>query len=450
MASFVIDSKMFCNQYGTPEMRAVFSDEQLVQNWVDCWAALAEAEESLGIVPEEAAKHIRECAKWENMDMDSIREGFVTTSHPLMPQIREFERVCGKKAGGWIHWGATTQDIMDTAVVMQIRDAHKIITDQAKALLRICLERAKENKNVAMAGRTHGQHAVPITLGYKIAIWADEFGRHLERLEEGESRYLTGQLAGAAGTLASLGEQGLEVQDRMCRILGLHTPVSTWHVARDGFAEFASTVAIIAGTVGKIANEFINLERTEICELEESFSMGKVGSSTMPHKRNPMVCENILATCRIVQANAVLSYGAMIQEHERDMSFWQTEWSYIPQICIMLDGAMSMMKEILNSMIVRKEQIHKNLYMTRGLIVSERVMLTLGQYLGRQDAHDVIYEATMKAFEEDRMLKEVLKEDERVTSKISEEVLDEVLEPMNYTGCCHKMVDRVVAKWESI
>lgn len=339
---------------------------------------------------------------------------------------------------------------MDTAVVLQIKDAHKIITERVKELLRICLQRAKENRDIVMAGRTHGQHAVPVTLGYKIAIWADEFGRHTERLDEGKKRYLVGQLAGAAGSLASLYEQGLAVQAGMCKNLGLGVPVTTWHVARDGFAEFASTVSMIAGTVGKIANEFINLERTEICELEEGFSMGKVGSSTMPHKRNPMVCENILATCRVVQANAGLSFGAMIQEHERDMSFWQTEWSYIPQMCIMLDGAMTMLKEILGSMIVRKEKIHENLYMTKGLIVSERVMLTLGKYLGRQDAHDVIYEGSMKAFEQNRLLKDVLKEDSRVTSKISDEILDDVLEPMNYTGSCGKMVDQAVAKWGNI
>lgn len=450
MGSFVIDSSMFCDQYGTPAMRDVFSDQQLVQKWLDIWAALAEAEAQVGVIPAEAAEHIRSCADYKNIDMDEIREGFLRTSHPLMPQIRCFEKVCGKKAGGFIHWGATTQDIMDTAVVLQVKDAHKILGAQVKELLRLCLDRARENQNVVMAGRTHGQHAVPITLGYKIAIWADEFGRHLERLDQGKERYLVGQLAGAAGTLASLGDDGLEVQKRLCAILGLGVPVTTWHVARDGFAEFASTVAMIAGTVGKIANEFINLERTEICELEESFAMGKVGSSTMPHKRNPMVCENILATVRIVQANAALSFGAMIQEHERDMSFWQTEWSYIPQICIMLDGAIEMMKTILKNMIVHKDRIRHNLYMTKGLIVSERAMLTLGHYLGRQDAHDVIYDGSMTAFEEDRMLLDVLLEDERVTSKISEEVLRELLEPVNYTGSCAKFVDRAEEKWGRI
>ena len=178
--------------------------------------------------------------------------------------------------------------------------------------------------------------------------------------------------------------------------------------------------------------------------------MGKIGSSTMPHKRNPMVCENILATCRIVQANATLAFGAMIQEHERDMPFWLTEWSYIPQICIMLDGAMAMLKQILEGMIVRKDHIRRNLYMTKGLIVSERVMLTLGKYIGRQTAHDVIYEASMKAFDEDCLLGDILKKDERVTSRIPAEVLEEVLEPMHYTGSCGKMVDQVVAKWGNI
>ncbi len=450
MAAFVFDSELFSDQYGTQAMRRVFSDEQLVQNWLDCWAALAQAEAALGIVPQEAAEHIASCAKSESMDMNAIREGFAKTCHPLMPQIREFERVCGIKAGGWIHWGATTQDIMDTAVVLQLRDAHKIIVEQTKVLLRLCLERAQENRDVVMPGRTHGQHAVPITLGYKIAIWAAELGRHLERLEEGKKRYLVGELAGAAGTLASLGKQGLAVQEGFCHNLGLGVPLTTWHVARDGFAEFASSIAMLAGTVGKIANEFINLERTEICELEEGFSMGKVGSSTMPHKRNPMVCENILANCRLIQNSATLGFGAMIQEHERDMSFWQTEWSYLPQICLLADNVLRQLQGILQGMLVRREQIKHNLYFTKGLIVSERVMLTLGQYLGRQAAHDVIYEASMKAFEENRLLEDVLKADARVTSRISKEILDEVLEPMNYTGCCGEMVDRVVSRLKDI
>ena len=450
MASFVIDSEMFRDQYGTEEMRAVFSDTQLVQNWLNAWVALSKAEAEIGIIPQEAADHIRESAKAADMNMDTIREGFFKTSHPLMPQIREFERVCGKEAGEWIHWGATTQDIMDTAVVLQIKDAQVVIEKHVKELLRLCLKHAVEYKDVTMAGRTHGQHAVPITLGYKIAIWADELGRHLERLAQGKERYLVGELSGAAGSLASLYEYGLTVQDKYCKNLGLNTPTITWHVERDGFAEFASIVSMIAGTVGKIANEFINLERTEICELEEGFTMGKIGSSTMPHKRNPMVCENILATCRIVQANATLSFGAMIQEHERDMSFWQTEWSYIPQICIMLDGAMEMMKGILEGMIVRMDHIEKNLYMTKGLIVSERVMLTLGKYIGRQTAHDVIYEASMKAFDEDCLLGDILKQDDRVMSRIPVDVLEDVLEPKNYTGSCSKMVDQVAAKWGNI
>lgn len=450
MAAFVIDSNLFRDQYGTEKMRAVFADEQLLQYWLDCWVALAQAEAGLGIIPAAAAQHIKECASWERLNQDTIREGFLSTSHPLMPQIREFERVCGKQAGGWIHWGATTQDILDTATVLQLRAAQELIVKQLQELLRSCLQQAQAHRDTVMAGRTHGQHAVPITLGYKLAIWAAELGRHLERLEEGKKRYLTGQLGGAAGTLASLDEQGLAVQREMCKILGLAVPLTTWHVARDGFAEFASIISMIAGTVGKIANEFINLERTEICELEEGFTAGKIGSSTMPHKRNPMICENILANCRVVQANASLGFGAMLQEHERDMSFWQTERSYLAQICIMLDGSMEMLKGVLHSMLVKEKHIKKNLYLTRGLIVSERVMLTLGQYLGRQDAHDVIYDASMKAFEEDRLLKEVLKEDKRVTDKISNEVLDEVLEPMNYTGRCGKMVDQVIAKLSSL
>ena len=387
MSSSLIDSEMFKDQYSTPEMRAVFSETAQTQSWLDCWVELAKAEAKHDVIPAEAAREIAQKAHAENIDMDAVRAGFKKTSHPLMPQIRAFTKICNSEAGGYIHWGATTQDITDTGMILQLKNAQDIIESQLETLLQAVLAKADQYKRCVAAGRTHAQHAVPITLGYKFAIWADELGRDLARLQHDRRSYFVGQLGGAAGTLASLFDKGIAVRDDFCKELGLASPTITWHVSRDRLANFSSDLAIAASTIGKIANEIINLQRTELEEVEEGFQMGKVGSSTMPQKRNPMICESIYANVRLIKNQANLGFEAMLQEHERDMSFWQTEWLYLPQMCFLLSGTIKMMQQVMGQMIVHKDNIEHNLNLTNGLIVSERVMLDLGRYIGRQNAH---------------------------------------------------------------
>lgn len=447
MASGVVDSELYRGLYVSEEMRDIFSDESLLQKWLDAWVALAQAEAEIGVIPEEAALKIKEHAKLENFDMQVIREGIMDTTHPLIVQIREFTKVVGGKAGGYIHWGATTQDIMDTAVVLQMKEAQEVLLNQLHEYLDTLLNLAREHEDTIMPGRTHGQHALPITLGYKIAIWADEIGKHIERLEEGEKRYLMGSLSGAAGTLASIKENGLVVQEKYCNYLGLHQPIITWHVQRDGFAEFASIIAMISGTIGKIANEIINLQKSEIGEIEEGFKQGQVGSSTMPHKRNPMICEYVVGLTRLVQRNASLGFDGMIQEHERDMTFWTTEWAYIPQICMFTSGAIEQMQGVLERFIVHKDKMERNLNLLQGLIVSENLMLRLGEHIGRQVAHDKIYDVSMKAFEEGRPLVEVALKDDEITRYLSEEDIRTHLDPKSYIGICSQLIDRVERKW---
>ncbi|MEK5230593.1 adenylosuccinate lyase [Lysinibacillus sp. FSL K6-0232] len=448
MGSFVIDSELYKGIYVSTEMSNVFSDKSLLQKWLDAEAALAQAEAEIGLIPKEAATEITKKAKYKYLDMKTIQKGIVDTSHPLITLIRELEKLCDGDAGGYVHWGATTQDIMDTAVVLQMKDAQQILISQLNKFLKTCLSLAEQYKETIMPGRTHGQHALPITLGYKIAIWADEIGRHIERLKDGEKRYLLGQFAGAAGTLASISEYGLQVQEKYCDILGLGQPTITWHVERDGFAEFSSIVAMISGTIGKIANEIINLQRSELGEIEEGFDMGKVGSSTMPHKRNPMVCEYVVGLTRIVQRNASLAFDGMIQEHERDMTFWLTEWSYIPQICILTSGGLEQMQGVLEGMIVHEENMERNLNLLQGLIVSENLMLKLGEFVGRQVAHDYVYEISMKAFESKRPLVDVALENEQVMKHFTPEQVCEYLNPKSYIGLCTTFVNQVIAKWD--
>ncbi|AIC94392.1 adenylosuccinate lyase [Shouchella lehensis] len=445
-----IDSLLFKDQFGTEEMREIFADETLLQHWLDAEAALAQAEAELSLIPPEAAEEITKKANVSNMDFDVIRKGMKDTSHPLITVIRELEKACDGDAGGYVHWGATTQDIIDTGLALQVKSAHQLLLKQTQQLLTTCLDLSESHKGTLMPGRTHGQHALPITFGYKVSIWADELGRHIERMNQGAERYLYGQFGGAAGTLASLGKDGLAVQERYNRILGLHQPTVTWHAARDHYAEFSMVVAMISATTAKIANEIINLQRTEIGELEEGFEMGKVGSSTMPHKRNPMICEYIVSLSHVVRKKASLGLDCMIQEHERDMAFWQTEWSYLPEVCILTSGGIDQLQGVLKNLIVHEERMKENLHVTKGLIVSENVMLGLGKYVGRQKAHDIIYDASMKAYEEDRPLEELLLENDYLLTFMDKSTIQAYTDPTTYSGLSEQFVERVLEKWRPI
>lgn len=447
MASSLIDSELFKDQYSTSEMRSVFSERAQIQSWLDCWVALAKAEAANGVIPQKAAEEIEKRANANNIDMDYVREGFVKTSHPLMPQIRAFTKLCSPEAGGYIHWGATTQDIMDTGMILQLRNAQDILEKQLVHLLDQILEKADKYKDLPEAGRTHAQHAVPITLGYKFAIWADELGRDIKRLKYDRKEYFAGNFGGAAGTLASLFDKGIAVRNDFCKNLGLAQPLITWHVSRDRLANFSSDIAISASTIGKMANEIINLQRTELEEVEEGFQMGKVGSSTMPQKRNPMICENIYANVRLIKNDAQLGFECMEQEHERDMSFWQTEWKYLSEMCLVFSSVIKMMSQVMDQMIIHKDNIEHNLNMTNGLIVSERVMLDLGRYIGRQNAHEVIYEDAQKAFNDNIPFLSVLENDQRVTKDVDDQTLKEMLDPAKYIGSCVQMVDDVEKAW---
>jgi len=318
MASHILDSQFLKDLYGTPEMRAVFDDIHLLQKWLDAEVALAQAEAELRIIPEAAAAEITRSAHAGQLDLPRLKLLIDQTVHPIVPVIRVLQQACNEDAGEYIHWGATTQDIMDTAMILQIKEAMAILEERLVGFADVLSDSAMKYRDVPMAGRTHGQHALPITLGYKIAVWLAEVDRHRDRLAQIKPRLLVGEFGGAVGTLASVTESGLQIQQGMMKRLGLGVPIISWHTARDNLAEFAAVLSLIAATMGKIAHEIISLQRTEIAEVEEPFNEGKVGSSTMPHKRNPMLCEAILALARLVMRNTPAAMDAMIQEHERD------------------------------------------------------------------------------------------------------------------------------------
>lgn len=444
MPAHPIDSLFFRDLFGSVEMRTVFDDINLLQKWLDYEAALARAEAAVGLVPAEAAVEITRAAQAQSFDTDAIKRGVDKTVHPLVSVIWQLSELCSGDAGRYVHWGATTQDVMDTAIVLQIKDAYPLFEMALNDLIAAAGKLAHDYRETPMAGRTHGQQALPITFGFKVAVWVAELKRHRERLAACKARVLVGEFGGAVGTLASVSEKGIEINAKLCAELGLNVPEIAWHTARDNFAEFTTIITMICATLGKIAHEIIEMQKVEFGEAEEPFEMGKVGSSTMPQKRNPMICEAILTLARLTRHHVSTAVDAMFHEHERDWSSFQMEWVYIPEVCVMTHGALLMMQRVLSGLIVYPENMLRNLHATNGLLLAERVMLTLGTHIGRQRAHDIIYDAAMHSFEQHTPFAEILKLNPEVAAHLSPETIDSLLDPVQYTGLSAAFVDRVV------
>jgi len=444
MNAHIIDSRILGDFFGTREMKKIYSDENLVQKWLVVEAALAKVQAELNIIPEAAAKDIQEKSNVENLDMEKLREEIMFTAHPIVPVINQLNKICEKGYGQYIHWGATTQDIMDTGAILQMKEAIQIIDSEIKEVMDNLLNLAKEHKGTVMIGRTHGQQALPITFGYKVAIWLDEVNRHLERLKEMKSRVLKGQFSGAVGTLASLGDQGLTIQEKLMMELGLNTGLTAWHNSRDGLAEIGMFMGMLTGTMAKIAKEIVNLQKTEFNELEEPFNMGKVGSSTMPHKKNPMLCESVISLSRIIRKNSNLLLEGMIHEHERDMVAWMVEWEAIPEIFVLSSANLATINAVLSDLKVNEDIMYSNVFITEGLIASETVMLALGKEIGRQESHDLIYQIAMEAQQQNREFASMLIENEEVKLYLDKEEIKRLLEPKASIGFSEDMTERVI------
>ena len=444
MNAHVIDSRYLNDLFGTEELRRVFADTYQLQCWLDFEAALARAEAAVGLIPAAAADEISRKARAELIDLAALHEGVNFTGHPLISLVRQLADLCEGDAGRYVHWGATTQDVTDTGLMLQAKAAHALILRDLQALADALADLARRECDTLMPGRTHGQHATPITFGFKVAVWLDEVRRHIERMTQLAPRVFVGEFAGAATTLASVGEAGLEIQRRLMADLGLGVPAIGWHAARDRFAELGATLAMIAATMGKIAHEVILLQKSEVMELEEPHHHGKVGSSTMPHKRNPMICEGIMAQARLARSllPALLeSMGAA--EHERDWSAVHTEWAAVPEICLLAGASVAQTLGVIRNLVVYRDRMRANVDALHGLILSEAVMLRLGEFVGRQVAHDIVYEAAMAAFEQRRPLADLLMEDPRVTAYLSSDEIAALLRPEAYTGLAGDFVDRV-------
>jgi 3-carboxy-cis,cis-muconate cycloisomerase len=440
----VLDSILFRDAFGTSAMRDVFSDRALVARYVEVEVALAQAEARTGVIPQQAADEIAKLANAATLDVDKLREETDLVGYPILPVVHQLVKQCGE-AGRYVHWGATTQDIMDTAVVLQMRDALRIISDDIAALRGILADMARKHRDTAMAGRTHLQQALPITFGYKAAIWLAMFDRHAARLEELKPRVLVGQFAGAAGTLASLGDKGFAVQAALCEELKLGIPVSTWHVARDGFAEVINYLALVTGTLGKIALDIMIMASTEFGEVYEPFVKGRGASSTMPQKRNPISSELMLAASKAVRQHAGLMLDAMVQDFERATGPWHAEWIAIPESFVLTAGALNQARFALGGLIVDDKRMTQNLGMSKGLIVAEAAMMQMAPFTGRQEAHDIVYAACRVVNEKGGTLAEALEHDAAVTAHFDRAAIDRMTDPANYSGLAPQMVDRVLA-----
>ncbi len=439
------DSAVYGNLFTTSAMREAFGDHARLQRMLDVEAALARAEAKLGLIPAEAAAEITAKAGVKHLDLDAIRAGTELAGYPIIPLVKALSEACAGDAGRYVHWGATTQDIVDTGLVLQIRDGLGLIAADLAGVEAALVALAKRHRDVPMAGRTHLQHALPITFGFKCATWLAPLQRQRARLTRIALDVAVVQFGGAVGTLASLGQDGITVVEALAAELRLRAPPIAWHVGRDRLAELAGFLGVLTGCLGKIATDVMLLMQTEVDEVREPYLQGRGGSSTMPQKRNPIACEYVLAAAANVRQLVPVMLDAQLADHERATGPWHAEWIALPQAFALTAGALHHTRAILEGLEVDPARMRRNLDATCGMIVAEAVMMALAPAVGRQAAHHLVAEACRRAVERGVHLGEVLAADPEVTAHLAPERLRALLDPENYTGLAGAFVDRVLA-----
>ena len=429
-----------------PGIRALYKQENRWQAWLDVEVALARAQAELGIIPKEAAEAIARSAQFDRLDRKRIDEGFARTGHTIVPLVWELARVVGEPHGGWVHWGATTQNITQTGDLLVLRQAHHIFLKLIADALLAAADLAERGADMPIPGRTHGQHAVPATFGYKPAVWIDELIRHVERFRQAAPRVFVAMLGGGAGTFASLGQQGPAVQAGMGRHLGMPPMTIPSRALGDHLAENICLLGMLAATCAKIGREIYTLMKTEFGEVEEPVPPGTVGSSTMPQKRNPKLCQDIIAAAAEVRSCVPIALEAMQTEHEADRTTSVMMDAAEARACIATGDMLSRLVEVLRGLRLDPERMRQNLDLGGGLIMAEAVMLNLGQTIGRQHAHDVVYDAAQAAFVEGKSFGMLLAADPRVTAHLSVQQIEALLDPAGYTGLCAEMARDAAAR----
>ncbi len=423
-------------RYGTPEMRQVFEEETRVQKMLNVEAALALAHAQVGNIPQKDAEKIAATASLQHVKLARIKAIEKEIKHDIASLVRALAEACGS-SGAYVHLGATSYDIVDTTNALQLKDAIDIIEKKLSCFQKILQEKTLRYKNTVMAGRTHGQHALPITLGFKFAVWTSEITRHMQRLSDCRKRVVVGKISGAVGTQAGLGEHAMRIQELVMERLGISAAeISTQIVQRDRYAELVCLLALIASSLENFATEIRELQRPEIGELFESFEAEKqVGSSTMPHKRNPETCERVCGLARIVRSLVIPALEDVTTWHERDLTQSSTERFVFPEACILVDYLLFLMSDIVVNLRVDEQRMLRNINLTQGRTMSEAVMMALTQKgMDRQEAHELLRKLSVKSEIEKRHFKEILLEDKFVRKKLSELEIDAALNPKNYLG----------------
>jgi len=435
-------------RYGMPEMLSVFEEKIYIQKMLDVEAALAWAQSEVGDIPREDAEKILKMASTKYVKPSRIKEIEKDIKHDVMSLVRALAEVCGP-SGAYVHLGATSYDIVDTARALQLKDAVNIIERRLDDLEVVLMKAAERYKDTIMIGRTHGQHALPITFGLKLSVWMREISRYIQRLSECRKRVIVGKISGAVGTQAGLGSDALKIQELVMKKLGIHAAeVSTQIIQRDRHAELICILAMVASTLDKISTEIRELQRTEIGEVSEPFERQKqVGSSTMPHKRNPELCERICGLAKVMRGLVVPALENIPTWHERDLTQSSSERFILPEACILTDYMLYLMVGILSNLEVDEEKMMKNIGLTEGLAMSESVMIALARKgMDRQRAHELVRRLAIKSMNEKTTFKDALLRENTIKKLLNEEEIEDALNPRNYLGTAAQQVELAIQK----
>ncbi len=439
---------LFDSLFGVPVLRDIFSERNFVASMLRFESALARAEGSTGIIPQASAQSIAACCEADRFDLDALAEAAVSDGNVLIPLVRqltELVRTQAPEAASYVHWGATSQDVLDTALVLQLRDALDWFTQAMDELCHLLAEQTESHRHTLLAGRTWMQHAVPITFGLRCAGSLDTMMRHRARLAELRSRLLVVQLGGAAGTLASLGANGEVVSRALAEALQLQEPDLPWHTHRDRLAELATTLGLLTGTLGKMARDLALGAQTEIGEISEGAGQG--GSSTMPHKRNPVGAAVVLSSAMRVPGLVATMLAAMVQEGERGLGGWHAEWETLPEIIVLTGGALERMKAMVRGLAVHSSAMHENLDRTHGLLLAEAVSLKLAEKVGRDRAHHLLALASKRVLDQGGTLAEATAADDAIAQHLTAEERARLLDPALYLGSTNRFIDAVLARY---
>lgn len=440
-----LDDELLRDFFGSEEQRRIFDARARLQAWLDVERALAESQAELGVIPAAAAARIAEACDASDYHLDELRGEINATQHPLVPVVHALERRVGD-VGRFVHFGATTQDIMDTGQSLQLRASLNAVERDLAGALEAAAALARAHRETPQAGRTHGQHAVPITFGLKAATWLDELRRVLERLREARPRLLVAQVGGAAGTLAAYGECGLDLKRAVAARLGLSEPALSWHATRDRIGELGALASLLAAAAERIGGEIVHLQSTEVGELAEPLLGGHIGSSTMPQKRNPHASEAIVAKARIIHGLGATLLGNGSHRDERDMGAWAVEWLVVPQLMIVTGALVTDLRHVLEGLVVHPDRMRRNLDLTGGQIMAESLMMALDEAIGRDRAHHLLVELTRAADERGKPFAEIAASDPRVAEHLSPERIAAALDPVRYLGACAALIDATLAE----